>query len=138
MSDQKQRRGSCLCSAVSFTASSGKSVGACNCNMCRKWNGGPQMAVPCADTVSFAGEENVAVYKSSDWAERGFCKQCGTHLFYRFHGNQHMMLAGLFDDSDDFVLETQYFIDQKPGLYSFENSTTDLTGKQVAEMMGLG
>jgi len=51
------------------------------------------MAVPCADTVSFAGEENVAVYKSSDWAERGFCKQCGTHLFYRFHGNQHMMLA---------------------------------------------
>ena len=49
-----------------------------------------------------------------------------------------MMLAGLFDDSDDFVLETQYFIDQKPDLYSFENSTTDLTGEQVAEMMGLG
>ena len=138
MSDQKQRSGSCLCSAVLFTASSGKSVGACNCNTCRKWNGGPQMTAPCADTVTFSGEENVTVYKSSDWAERGFCQQCGTHLFYRFHGNQHMMLAGLFDDSNEFFLETQSVIDQKPDSYSFENNTTDLTGKQVAEMMGLG
>ncbi len=138
MSSQKQRSGSCLCNTVSFTASSESSVGACNCNMCRKWNGGPQMAVPCGNTVKFSGEKNIATYKSSEWAERGFCKQCGSHLFYRFHGDQYMMLVGLFDSSNDFVFDTQYFIDQKPGFYSFENDTNNLTGEQVAKMMGLG
>ena len=49
-----------------------------------------------------------------------------------------MMLAGSFDNAEDFVLGTQYFIDEKPSFYSFANETQDLTGAQVAEMMGLG
>ncbi len=138
MSEAKSRNGSCLCKAVKFEATCENGVGACNCSMCRTWNGGPQMAVPCGENVVFAGEENIATYQSSDWAERGFCQKCGSHLFYRFHGNQHMMLAGLFDNAEDFVLGTQYFIDDKPAFYSFANKTNDLTGEQVAKMMGLG
>jgi len=138
MSDTTNRSGSCLCGTVTFTAESANSVGACNCGMCRKWNGGPQMAVSCGDSVSFKNEDSIKVYKSSDWAERGFCKECGSHLFYRFQDNHHMMLAGLFDDDEGFVFETQYFIDDKPSFYSFSEKTTDLTGQQVAEAMGLG
>ena len=138
MSDTEKRKGSCLCGDVKFTAESGNSVGACNCSMCRKWNGGPQMAVFCGDSVSFENEESISVYQSSEWAERGFCKKCGSHLFYRFHGNQHMMLAGLFDNDSDFVFETQYFIENKPSFYEFANDTTDLTGPEVAKQMGLG
>jgi len=138
MSDTKNRTGSCLCGIVKFTAESGNSVGACSCSMCRKWNGGPQMALFCGESVSFENEDNISVFKSSEWAERGFCKDCGSHLFYRFHGNQHMMLAGSFDNPDDFVLETQYFIDNKPSFYNFAEETNNLTGAEVAEAMGLG
>jgi hypothetical protein len=138
MSDAKDRSGSCLCGTVKFSAQSGNSVGACNCSMCRKWNGGPQMAIYCGDSVSFENEDSISIYKSSDWAERAFCKNCGSHLFYRFQGNQHMMLAGLFDNDEDFVLETQYFIDNKPSFYSFANETANLTGAEVAGKMGLG
>ena len=138
MSKKTEKTGSCLCQAVTFTATSENEVGACNCEMCRKWNGGPQMAISCGEHVTFSGEKNIAVYQSSDWAERGFCKTCGSHLFYRFKGNQHMMLAGSFDDASDFTLNMQYFIDSKPSFYDFKNDTKNLTGKEIAEIMGLG
>lgn len=138
MPEDSKNSGSCLCGSVSFTATSTNSVGACSCSMCRKWNGGPQMAVFCGENVTFEGEENISVFKSSEWADRGFCKNCGTHLFYRLQGTQHMMLAGLFDDQEKFVFETQYFIDNKPDFYNFKESTNNLTAAQVAEMMGLG
>lgn len=138
MPEDSNNSGSCLCGSVSFTAASSNSVGACSCSMCRKWNGGPQMAVFCGENVTFEGEENISVFKSSEWADRGFCKNCGTHLFYRLQGTQHMMLAGLFDDQEKFVFETQYFIDNKPDFYNFKENTNNLTAAQVAEMMGLG
>jgi len=77
-------KGSCLCGEVSFTAKNAiQSVGACHCGMCRKWGGGPLMAVDCGTDVTFEGEKYISVYDSSEWAERGFCKKCGSHLFYR-------------------------------------------------------
>ena len=36
----------------------------------------------------FNGEENIERYSSSAWAERGFCKRCGSSLLYRFEGNE--------------------------------------------------
>ncbi|VAW63164.1 Gfa-like protein [hydrothermal vent metagenome] len=126
-------KGSCLCGKVSFTAKNmGQSVGACHCGMCRKWGGGPLMAVDCGTDVIFEGTENISVYNSSEWAERGYCNKCGSHLFYRLKaGKQHMMAAGLFDDNSMFELDHQVFIDEKPTYYCFSNKTNNLTGEEV-------
>ena len=107
MSETIQASGSCLCGATKFTASAAKvHIGACHCKMCRQWAGGPYMAVECGTDVEFESEDSLAVYQSSKWAERGFCKQCGSHLFYRFKSNNnHMMAAGTFDDESAFVLD---------------------------------
>lgn len=133
MSDKIQGSGSCLCGATRFTAkSTSKSVGVCHCTMCRKWGGGPLMAVDCGTDVSFEGEENISVFGSSEWAERGFCKKCGSNLFYRLKGSgQYIMSAGLFDDDKAFVFESQVFIDEKPSYYDFANKTEDMTGAEV-------
>ncbi|MCP4232631.1 MAG: GFA family protein [Aestuariibacter sp.] len=138
MSDKASEKGSCLCGAVQFTASSvGKHVGACHCSMCRKWGGGPLMAVNCGSDVSFEGKENISVFNSSDWAERGFCNQCGGHLFYRLkQSKQHMIPAGLFTDQESFVFASQVFIDKKPAFYSFANKTNELTEAEVFEKFG--
>ena len=73
---------SCLCGSVRMSAvNASNKVGACHCRMCRKWGGGPFMEVDCGTEVSFSGEENIRVYDSSNWAERGFCNNCGSHLF---------------------------------------------------------
>ena len=133
MSDAIEGNGSCLCGAVSITAKSiSLSVGACHCNMCRKWGGGPLMAVDCGTDVSFDGEENISVFKSSAWAERGFCNKCGSHLFYRLRDSkQYMMPVGLFDNDKMFIFDHQVFIDDKPPFYSFENKTSNMTGAEV-------
>jgi hypothetical protein len=103
--------------------------------MCRKWGGGPLFAVDCGTDVVFTGEEHISVYSSSDWAERGFCARCGSHLFYRLkESGQYMMAAGLFDDLKGAVLDHQVFIDSKPDWYAFANETKNMTGAEIFAM----
>ena len=138
MSDTQTLSGQCLCGGVKITAKAASSnVGACHCDMCRRWGGGPLMAIDCGTDVSLDGEENISVFESSAWAERGFCKSCGSHLFYRLkHNGQYFMPAGLFADNA-LQFDHQVFIDEKPAYYDFSNQTENLTGAQVAEMFGI-
>lgn len=89
-------------------------------------------AVESAQSVSFTGSEEIAIFSSSDWAERGFCQQCGTHLFYRLKQNDHYALpVGLLDSSDTWIITEQIFIEQKPAYYSLAEKTKLLTGEEV-------
>lgn len=133
MSARMSGQGRCLCGAVSVAVDTMKPhVDACHCNMCRKWAGGPLFAVECGSGVSFAGEENIALFDSSAWAERGFCRRCGTHLFYRLKESQRYAIpAGLLDNEDQLVFHQQIFIDEKPAFYAFANDTRNLTGEEA-------
>lgn len=92
------------------------------------------MAIDCGSNVLFEGDENISVFASSDWAERGFCRQCGSHLFYRLKDReQYHIPVGLLESCEGLVFTHQVFIDEKPALYSFSNKTTDLTGAEVFE-----
>ena len=135
MSDKIKGKGSCLCGGVRIKVENiNKKVFVCHCSMCRKWGGGPLMAIQCGKDVSFEGEDNISVYESSDWGERGFCKKCGSHLFFRLKENQNYIIpAGLFEDQELFALEHQVFIDRKPSFYSFANKTTNMTKAEFFE-----
>lgn len=127
-----EAQGACLCGAVRFTTlNASNSMEACHCGMCRRWGGGPLLSIPCGREVTYEGEENIAVYASSAWAERGFCKVCGSHLFFRVNANQHHYIpVGLFDQQGSFTFERQSFIDRKPSFYAFENKTRNVTEAQ--------
>ncbi|WP_035230742.1 GFA family protein [Alcanivorax nanhaiticus] len=137
MSQRSIVSGRCLCGHVSLTAKPQSAhVGACHCDMCRKWGGGPLMVVDCGE-VSIQGDDSVGVYPSSDWAERGFCKQCGTHLFYRLkEGGFYAIPVGMLDGEDDWQFAEQVFIDSKPGYYSFAEKTRNLTGEELFAQFG--
>ncbi|MCG8382416.1 MAG: GFA family protein [Gammaproteobacteria bacterium] len=139
MSTVQKNEGSCLCGAVKVYAESmSHEFGACHCNMCQKWTGGPLLSVFCGSSARFEGEADaIGVYDSSEWAERGFCKQCGSGLFYRMKANQECMVpVGLFDAQDDITFTRQVFIDEKPAYYAFSNKTEDLTGAEIFAMYG--
>ncbi len=133
MPDSKTIHGQCLCGAVQVTAHEVKpSIGACHCSQCRQWTSSPMQTVDGGHDVQFSDEENIGVYQSSDWAERGFCKRCGSALFYRLRASGQMfMAAGLFGDLDGFVFDHEVFIDEKPQFYSFANTTRQMTSKEV-------
>ncbi|QJB68634.1 GFA family protein [Parasphingorhabdus halotolerans] len=138
MTGTSNRTGSCVCGGVKISAgTASNSVGACHCGTCRKWGGGPFMELNCGTDVTFEGEENISVYDSSEWAERGFCSKCGTHLFYRLKGNgEHMVTVGLFEDQSNLTFESQVFIDTKPDYYNFTEKTHDMTGAELFAQFG--
>ena len=135
-----QATGHCLCGKVEVTAENiHPQVHACHCNMCRRWGGGPSMSVHCGTEVSFSDPESITVYRSCDWAELGFCKHCGSHLFYRaIETGDYILHPGSFDSSERFELQQQLFIEEKPAFYDFANRTENLTGAQVFAMHASG
>jgi len=99
--------------------------------MCRKWSAGPFLSVHC-DAVEIADDTNLGVYRSSDWAERCFCKQCGTPLIYRLVGMSfYAVSAEALDTGGRLELTSQIFVDEKPAYYDFANATKKMTGPEV-------
>lgn len=137
MTKTSKASGTCLCGAVTISSPAvSHSAGACHCNMCRKWGGGPLMAVDCK-ALEIEGAEHVSVFDSSAWAERGFCSRCGTHLFYHLKQNdQYIVPAGLFSDDIPFGFDHQVFVDERPAWYEFSNETRDMTGPEIFAKYG--
>lgn len=129
----KEAKGSCLCGAVFVTFPIAAEVfDACHCGMCRKWGGGPTLTVDGAGAPVFSGGEFISRYESSAWAERGFCKRCGTHLFYRLKSSGFCNFSlGIVDGNERFTFHKQIFVDKKPDNYSFTNKTEMMTEAQI-------
>ena len=136
------KTGSCLCGSVQYEIADAPSeASACHCSMCQKWTGGINIAfqVP-AQNVTLNGVENITRYKSSDWAERAFCKTCGSNLFYRItapgpHEGQYHIGMGTLDDSNGMAMNTEIFIDEKPDSYNLAGDTHKMTGAEVSHYL---
>ncbi|MFT6580234.1 MAG: GFA family protein [Alphaproteobacteria bacterium] len=130
--------GRCLCGSVTLTATvKGREHGVCHCSQCRKWSGGPGHAVH-FEALEFENDDSVTAYDSSEWAQRGFCNKCGTHLFYRFkENNSFVVWVGAFDDNDSFTLANEIYIDNKPDGYSFAGDHPRLTEQEFLKSMGI-
>lgn len=130
--------GRCLCGAVTFTASTvDPHYWACHCNMCVRWSAGPYLSVSTTGAI-FKGEENITVYDSSKWAERGFCSKCGTILFYRLKKQDaHEMNIGVFDDSSSFRMVGEIFVDRKSDSYEFAGDHPRLTEAEAIAKFSL-
>lgn len=128
--------GRCLCGAVAFEAKDVKTrYGVCHCGMCRRWTGGPFPGVEAPGGVTYSGEENIGLYRGSDWGERGFCKTCGSTLFWRAQDGSHLVLpVGAFDDQEPFELVSEIFIDKKPPGYAFAGEHKTMTEAEVFAM----
>src|SRR6478735_5160721 len=83
MSDSHQ--GSCLCGAVRFrTRGALRGVVYCHCSQCRKQSGHFYAATNVADAdIVIEGTESITWYEASAFAGRGFCKTCGSVLFWK-------------------------------------------------------
>ncbi len=78
-----------MCGAIEYSFSADRlDVTACHCGQCRKWSGHVWASVNAAyDSLKVAkGEDQLGWFRSSDYARRGFCKSCGSALFW--HGDK--------------------------------------------------
>ena len=82
MSDVKPFEGGCLCGSIRYRATAGPLRGViCHCSMCRRHSGAPVLAFVHFPTNDFRwiGAEPTR-FRSSEYAERGFCPRCGSTL----------------------------------------------------------
>ena len=125
--------GKCLCGAVTVRMTPPKPhVEACHCTMCRRWGGGAFLSLKLVTDPELRGEEHIERYDSSEWAQRAFCRRCGTHLFYFYKPKSgYSFTPGLFDGLDGFEFAEEIFIDSKPAYYDFAGERPRLTGAEV-------
>jgi hypothetical protein len=118
---------------VRFKAAPSKTeMGVCHCSMCRRWTGGTFMAVDCGNSLQVLQGEEMAIYRSSDWGERAFCRNCGSSLFWRSVDDGNVAVSvQAFDDPGIFAFVEEIFIDEKPPNYAFANTTSKKTGAEV-------
>ncbi|WEF24890.1 GFA family protein [Paracoccus sp. S3-43] len=108
--------GRCLCGAVTFKGSGGSEPpSACHCSQCRRWSGHVWASASASD-VSVAGP--VRWYRSSDKAERGFCPECGSSLFWRQIGvTNPEIAAGAIDNPTGLRLAGHIYVADKGDYY---------------------
>ena len=126
-------RGQCLCGAVRFTvAVTKKEIDACHCGMCRRWGGGPALSVTADGPPRFEDDSALGVYRSSDWAERVFCKTCGSSILWRtVDGAFQSIPAAILGEPEDLPFSMEIFVDEKPAYYSFDGDREKMTGAEV-------
>ena len=127
-----------MCCAVTVTATPERpAVAACHCEMCQRWAAGPFLSFQAQPGYAALGP--VRTYQSSSWAERAFCGECGSVLWYRMtapgpHHGQTQISAGLFENAGDTTLSLEIYIDKKPEGYAFDSDCRKLPGADVIEM----
>ncbi len=90
------------------------------------------MAIDCGSSFNADSDESLGVYDSSEWAERGFCRQCGTSLFYRLKGGkQYYVSVDAIEDLQHISLTEEVFIDKKSDYYAFAQATKQMTGAEL-------
>jgi hypothetical protein len=127
--------GRCLCGAVQFSGVpiADRGVSICHCGQCRRWNSGPLMSLDMVGGVTLTKDEGLVWYRSSDHGERGFCRQCGSGLFWRRPGAERDwgVSAGALDDPSGLMIARLIWVDDTPGFHEFADDAPRLTASQA-------
>ncbi len=112
--------GGCQCGAVRYVAAmTPKKVHYCHCRMCQRAVGNVfATLVPVRkDSVTWSGEP--AAFRSSSLATRGFCRDCGTPLWFAYDSSEWICLTlGSLDEPAAVAPEIHFGVEsQVPWLH---------------------
>jgi hypothetical protein len=113
-------KGSCLCGAVTFEVARELSPpDACHCSQCRKQSGHywASTNVPRA-ALTLNGGDNLTWYHASAPVRRGFCRHCGSFLFWDPIEKDFLAIAmGAFETPTGTRLRHHIFVTDKGDYY---------------------
>jgi hypothetical protein len=124
MTPTTEASGGCLCEAVRFDiVGPMRKVVYCHCGQCRKTSG-HYVAATAVDTdkLVFVNDSGLDWYHSSDTADRGFCKHCGSSLFWRpAHGEYLAVMAGALDAPTGLSSREHIYVDDASDYYEIND-----------------
>ncbi|MFO1034313.1 MAG: GFA family protein [Hyphomicrobiales bacterium] len=122
-------KGSCLCGGVSFDITGPlRPVVMCHCTQCRKQSGHVGAFTACDDKdLHFTCKDTLAWYRASDLAGRGFCKNCGSLLFWKGDGKDYISItAGSLDKPTGLAVEGHIYCADKGDYYEIKDGDYQL------------
>jgi hypothetical protein len=114
------KTGSCLCGGVAFEITGPmRPVVGCHCSQCRKQSGHFGAFTACDNgDLHFTAKDSLSWYRASEAAVRGFCKNCGSLLFWKGDGRTYTSItAGSINGKTDLKIEGHIFCADKGDYY---------------------
>ncbi|WP_282120302.1 GFA family protein [Ruegeria atlantica] len=114
------QNGSCLCGAVAFTIDGELSQpSACHCGQCRKQSGHVWSSTwTHQDNLSFTASDTLTWFRASDTARRGFCRSCGSFLFWQHNDEDTISISmGALSEPTGLTLSKHIFVADKGDYY---------------------
>ncbi len=115
----------CECGKVEFTIESPReSVTVCLCSQCRRTSGHLWASTHAPyDSVMFLTDEGLEWYASSNTAKRGFCRHCGSSLFYRMNDEDGIgIAAGCIEGPTGLHIGKHIFVASKGDYYEIKDN----------------
>ena len=113
-------KGRCDCGKVRFEVDTvRKTVTICHCGQCRRTSGHVWASTHAAFAeLRFTADEGLTWYESSSFAKRGFCRFCGSSLFYRTNDEAGIgIAAGCLDAPTGLEVSKHIFVKDKGDYY---------------------
>ena len=138
MNDKRStNNGHCLCGEVKFTITDClRNIMVCHCNQCHQWHG--QAGFYCQSkmsSISFLSRKTLKWYRSSAQAERGFCSNCGSSLFWKpSHTDRISIAAGSLSKNNELSVIAHIYCDSRPSYDSIEEQLPCYPGTAAGEL----
>jgi hypothetical protein len=120
MTVDQPKSGGCLCGAVRYRVRGTlRPIVYCHCGQCRRTHGhfAAYTSAP-MDALELVERRGLAWFRSSAEAERGFCRECGASLFWRWVGGADCGIAvGSLDDAARLEAAAHIFVADKAPYY---------------------
>lgn len=122
--------GSCLCGDVTFKVDAElEHPVACHCSQCRKQSG-HVWAVASAPRDKVTLDGALSWYAASEMGERGFCRRCGSFLFWRGHDDKTIEVAlGALEAPTGVTLQAHIFVADRGDYYEIADGLTQYPGE---------
>lgn len=125
MTPSLRHSGGCLCGGVRYELEGPvRAVVACHCSQCRRTSGHFVAATRApSKNLHLIASGTLTWFRSSEGAERGFCRRCGANLFWRpVDGTTTSIMAGTLDVPTHLKIQRHIFVADKSDYYSIEDS----------------
>ena len=120
----KKTSGACLCGDVQYEVNGPLSgIIYCHCAQCRKTSGLYGAATSCKrEHLSITSDEGLRWFQSSPEAQRGFCNQCGSSLFWSYKDAPSIAIfPGSLDSPTGLQAEAHIFVADASDYYSIDD-----------------
>jgi len=132
--------GGCLCKAVRYRVQGPlRDVIACHCTQCRRSSGHFVAATATApENLIITEDRGLCWYEPPELYKRGFCKHCGSSLFFVSQTKSHdriSIAAGSLDNSVGIKLAAHIFVEEAGGYYQISDEVEQVNGGAHAVKM---